>query len=218
MEAFPIIKNTQVVVSKADARTGQVLTVDNEVYINNGKPTYLVFENIDLAHRYINGMRQFGTAIEFCIYGKEEKFIEFIPALWWTAEKISIPIRAVPAICLPLRRRYLYTLSDFAYGEWLIFEDNMPKYYLNIFDECYKNITRFLQTQRDITVDLMVSKSLGNVNERLSLGQKYHVITMLESQSELLTFELEKVSPDLLTSGVINEFRKFINNSLIQES
>jgi len=216
MEDFPIITNSQVAVLKADTYTGQILTVDNEVYIGDDKHTYLVFENINLAHKYINGISQFGTGIEFCIYGKGDELIEFIPALLWTTEKISIPIRVVPAICLPLVRRNIYRLSDFAYGEWLIYEDNIPKYYLNIFDKIYKDIMHFMQTQRDFTVELMVRKSSGNVNERLSLGEKYRVITMLESQSELVTFELEKISPDLLTSGVINDFRKFMNNNPIQ--
>ena len=30
------------------------------------------------------------------------------------------------------RVRYIYRLSDFSYGEWIIFENTLPKYYLNI--------------------------------------------------------------------------------------
>lgn len=30
-----------------------------------------------------------------------------------------------------------YRLSDLAYGEWVIFENGVPKYYFNVFDEQY---------------------------------------------------------------------------------
>lgn len=35
------------------------------------------------------------------------------------------------------RIRYIYRLSDFTYGQWLIFSNGLPVYYLDIFDERY---------------------------------------------------------------------------------
>jgi len=37
-------------------------------------------------------------------------------------------------------KKHLYKLGDMTYGEWLIFKDNFPIYYLDISDELYKDI------------------------------------------------------------------------------
>jgi hypothetical protein len=214
---FPIMTDSQVAVLKADGRTGQVLTADNERYLGDNKPTYLVFETIDLARKHLKEMGPIYAGIEFSIFDKDQQLAAYIPAHEWAEEKVSIPIRVTPAICFPLHRRYLHLLSDFSYGEWLIFENNKPKYYLNIFDDIYKDIRRFLEANRDVTVDLMVKNSRGNTYQHISLGQNYRVITMLESQSELVTFELEKVPPGFLISGFVNDFFEFMNNHSSQE-
>lgn len=214
---FPTMTGSQVALLKADGRTGQILTADNERYVGDSKPTYLVFESIDLAHKHLKEMGLVYAGIEHSIFDKDNKLVDYIPAVEWSGEKISIPIRIVPVICFPLRRRYLYLLSDLSYGEWLIFENSMPKYYLNIFDDTYKDIRRFLETKRATTVDLMVRKSLENTNQRIYLRQNYRVITALEFQSELVTFELEKASPRFLISGFVKDYREFMNNYPRQE-
>jgi hypothetical protein len=33
-----------------------------------------------------------------------------------------------------------YQLSDFSYGEWILFEGKIPKYYFNSFDEVYSGL------------------------------------------------------------------------------
>ncbi|GAB3922780.1 hypothetical protein [Mucilaginibacter myungsuensis] len=35
--------------------------------------------------------------------------------------------------------RYLYRLSDFVYGEWLIYNNGDPVFYFNAFDELYQD-------------------------------------------------------------------------------
>ena len=45
---------------------------------------------------------------------------------------------------LPKYAKYKYTLSDFSYGEMLLFENNYPKFYINIFDENFSEIKDYV--------------------------------------------------------------------------
>ena len=45
---------------------------------------------------------------------------------------------------LPKYAKYKYTLSDFSYGEMLLFENNYPKFYINIFDENFSKIKEYV--------------------------------------------------------------------------
>lgn len=197
MENFPVLTDTQVALVKVDGSTGQVLTVDNELFINNGKSKYLIFETIDLAFKYIEEMPPVIEHMEFFIYDKDEQLIKSITDHQWKIETISVPVRLVPAICFPFRRRNLHRLADTNYGEWLIYENDQPRYYLNLFDDIYEGVNRFLEDRADVSVASMLKRSLGGRNLQLSLEEKFRPIVVLESKSELVTLELEKFPPYL---------------------
>jgi hypothetical protein len=197
MEEFPILTDTQVALMKVDGSTGQVLTVDNDVVMNIGRNVYQVFDTIDQAYKYIEEMPPVTERMEFSIYGKDEQLIEVITDHQWKIQTVSIPVRVVPAICFPFRKRNLHRLPDATYGEWLIYENDQPRYYLNLFDEIYEHVNRFLETRADVSVGSMLKRSLGARDLQLSLEEKFRTIVLLESQSELVTLELEKFPPYL---------------------
>ncbi|OOQ61440.1 hypothetical protein [Mucilaginibacter pedocola] len=37
-------------------------------------------------------------------------------------------------------RKHLYKLRDNSYGQWLVFKDGLPVYYLDVFDELYAGL------------------------------------------------------------------------------
>jgi len=52
---------------------------------------------------------------------------------------ITIKVAATPVLTFAgIRMRY--NLLDMAYGEWLIYKDKQPCYYINIFDLAYKEL------------------------------------------------------------------------------
>jgi len=68
--------------------------------------------------------------------------------------------------------KYLYTLKDMAYGEWLIYQENKPRYYFNLFDKEYsfdknqtgKSIEKFLETKLDIlNVNLTIKQNIFGI-------------------------------------------------------
>jgi len=52
-------------------------------------------------------------------------------------DKVTVSVRKTPLL---FSRKNLYRLSDFSYGEWILFENGVPRYYLYAFDEMYYGI------------------------------------------------------------------------------
>ena len=52
-------------------------------------------------------------------------------------ETIEINLFVIPIITFWGKRDFIFKLSDSAYGEWLIYENNKLKYYFNVFDKSY---------------------------------------------------------------------------------
>jgi hypothetical protein len=74
INSFPKIKGNQIVLLKAEASTGIVLNKNftrNSLYDRDGQ-IYTVFENIDLAKKYIDEKIKIHANTEYIIYGKDE--------------------------------------------------------------------------------------------------------------------------------------------------
>ncbi|MEO8471470.1 MAG: hypothetical protein ABI477_04720 [Chryseolinea sp.] len=61
----------------------------------------------------------------------------------------SVKINLIKTPVFP-RKKSLYRLPDSTYGEWIIFENNEPKYYFDFFDELYEDIRNQIMSTRDI--------------------------------------------------------------------
>jgi hypothetical protein len=103
--------------------------------------------------------------------------------------KIDIEIEVEPMLTL-MGRKYFYRLPDNAYGEWIIFENRTPKYYLNVFDKRY---VAFLK-KFEIIIDkeTYLENIINKVNRSLTI--KNHIWGIrCYSKSKLKTFSLEKL-------------------------
>lgn len=68
------------------------------------------------------------------------------------------------------KKEYLYTLTESAYGEWIIFNDNIPKYYFNVFDTAYSALFDSLKKLR--SVEEFLENNFKKVNSNLSIRQQ----------------------------------------------
>src|SRR5919202_1422371 len=105
---------------------------------------------------------------------------------------VSVFLFVVPVLTSSLERTYIYRLSDMAYGEWIIFEDNKPKYYLYIFDDLYKDVREYLQNHKDIDVSTLLEQSFKGKNLNLTLRATFRVRKIWESKETNKEFKLEK--------------------------
>ena len=106
---------------------------------------------------------------------------------------IEISVEAIPRLTILGGIKYKYKLSDFTYGEWLIFENNKPKYYLNLFDEEYKDIRERIEKFKDFELE----KNLKKCDEKLSIHQKLIGISIWY-KSSIQTLKLEKLPNSIL--------------------
>lgn len=88
--------------------------------------------------------------------------------------KVELKIFVKPYICFSLRgikKVKKYFLSDFAYGELLIFEKGKPKYYLNLFEEQNYELMEYIENN-NVTMYKLVTAlfQIPNLNS-LSLSQ-----------------------------------------------
>jgi len=110
----------------------------------------------------------------------------------------KVYLMVIPLVSFSLEPKYIYRLSDFAYGEWIIFEDDLPRYYLDIFDSIYKDLKEKLDKNKEATIQLLLEQYSKNTGLNLSLSQSFHWSPTWESKAELREFSLEKFPPDLL--------------------
>lgn len=111
--------------------------------------------------------------------------------------EVSVFLFVIPVLTSSSERTYIHRLSDMAYGEWIIFEDNKPKYYLYIFDGLYKDVREYLQNHKDIDVSTLLERSFKDKNLNLSLSETFRVSKIWESKETSAEFKLEKFPPHL---------------------
>lgn len=83
-----------------------------------------------------------------------------------------------------------FRLSDFSYGEWLIFEYGKPKYYFNIFDPLYIEFLKMVENQTNL--ESILERKLKAQSPALSLKNKVIGIPSL-NKSYKEVFILEKI-------------------------
>jgi len=110
--------------------------------------------------------------------------------------KVSVFLFVIPVLTSSLEKRYIYRLSDMAYGEWIILEDNKPRYYLYILDDIYKDVREYIH-KKNIYVDDLLEQSFRDKNLSLSLRETFKVSKIWESQETSEEFKLEKLPPNL---------------------
>lgn len=109
-------------------------------------------------------------------------------------EKESVYLFVIPALTSNLEKTHIYRLSDMAYGEWIILEDNKPRYYVNIFDDLYKEIREWVQNHK-IDVSILLERSIEAKGLNLSLSETFRVSRLWESKETSEEFMLEKFPP-----------------------
>jgi hypothetical protein len=84
---------------------------------------------------------------------------------------IEIGVEIIPIYTL-YGLRDIIKLSDFVYGEWLVFESNKPLYYINIFDEDFIELKNSIES-KETTIENFIRKINTLNNKSLSLRQNY---------------------------------------------
>jgi hypothetical protein len=98
---------------------------------------------------------------------------------------VKIKVLQTPLL---FRHKSLFRLSDFSYGEWLIFEKGIPKYYLNSFEEPYAQLIA--------TVKMDMEKFLLTKfkQKKVPLDLRGYLFGIpLESQSKVIELNLERL-------------------------
>jgi hypothetical protein len=95
--------------------------------------------------------------------------------------KIVVKVRKTPT----LLGRNRYRLSDFSYGEWIIFENGEPKYYLNIFDDRYSHI-------KGRSVEAYLTEQFRKKGLKLSFKDNAFGLP-IHSKSEVVDLPLERL-------------------------
>jgi hypothetical protein len=79
----PPLSDNQFAVSMADGATGHVLTIDGEIFLNDGKETFIVFDTMEAARLFIEGKQSENDTLEFYIYNSNYEFMGFWEAKKW---------------------------------------------------------------------------------------------------------------------------------------
>ena len=106
---------------------------------------------------------------------------------------IEMPLRVTPILTIFGKIQYKYKLSDFAYGEWIIFENEKPKYYLNLFDNSDYKKDKVYSKSKNFNIESILDK----FQKGLSIYQKVWGIP-LPYKSFIQTFHLEKLPKGIL--------------------
>jgi len=80
--------------------------------------------------------------------------------------------------------------GDFSYGEWIIYEDKIPKYHIRTFDKnpSDKIIDELIASKRE-SIESIVDK-VGNIhNKKLTIGKNRPIIRLVK-KSELIELDL----------------------------
>jgi hypothetical protein len=66
---------------------------------------------------------------------------------------------------------YKYSLSDMSYGDMLLFENNEPKYYLDLFNPIYSDLALYIK-QQGVSMTELVDKILQFNASKVTIEQR----------------------------------------------
>jgi hypothetical protein len=84
-------------------------------------------------------------------------------------------------------KKHLYKLGDMSYGESLVFKDNLPVYYLDIFDKIYENID---ESMKKDPYNYLNKKFRS---EKTGYSMSQHIRGIWSSKINIKWFGLEKL-------------------------
>ena len=92
-------------------------------------------------------------------------------------------------------------LGDSAYGEWIIYEDGIPKYHVNVFNKSIsdKTVERLLKNKSE-TINSILKKINIKQKKNLSLNKKMFI--RLIKESKLIALDLHPL-PDNWVENII---------------
>jgi hypothetical protein len=93
----------------------------------------------------------------------------------------------VTAVYTLTGKKYLYALGDMAYGEWLIYKNNKPRYYLNVFEDNNKHLIDEGKNQ----LQSYIEGKLKLIDGALSLNT--HIVGIRSSHTDVEWCDLEKL-------------------------
>ena len=105
-------------------------------------------------------------------------------------ETVNIKLFATPVLTLT-GKKTAYALGDMAYGEWIVFKDDYPCYYLNVLEGNQKSI------ENNSDLESFITDRLPSVGADLSLKQSFTGVKLSSPQVEWL--DLQKLTYDMLT-------------------
>ena len=79
----PELEEAQFALLITDGQTGHVLTKDLQIYRNDGKEIYQVFNSIESVNDYIKKIQAENDALEFSIYSGDYVLIDFRKSSKW---------------------------------------------------------------------------------------------------------------------------------------
>lgn len=74
----PKLKSTQFALLVVDGDTGIVLNTDFQIFLNDEKDVYFVFDDIQLVRDFINRINQTHNTYDYSIYDSNYMLVEFI--------------------------------------------------------------------------------------------------------------------------------------------
>lgn len=74
----PKLKSTQFALLVVDGDTGIVLNTDFQIFLNDGKDVYFVFDDMQSVKDFINKINQTHNTYDYSIYDSNYTLIEFI--------------------------------------------------------------------------------------------------------------------------------------------
>jgi len=105
-------------------------------------------------------------------------------------KKVKIKLLVIPLITLG-GKKYRYLLGDMAYGEWLVYKNNYPQYYLSILETNHERFGTALSPD----LEAIITSKLKLIDDKLKLKQ--NIIGLKIGKSYTKWFELEKLPSEL---------------------
>lgn len=79
----PKIKEYQFALIVADGATGNIYNTDFELFLNDGKETYFVFDNLEATKDFVARLAEVNDTYEYAIYNEKYELVEHILAKRW---------------------------------------------------------------------------------------------------------------------------------------
>jgi hypothetical protein len=99
---------------------------------------------------------------------------------------------------------YKYLLSDMSYGDMLLFENNEPKYYLNLFNPIYSDLVVYIE-QESISMTELVDKILQFNASNVTIEQRLFGFDIVSKEV------VEKIEVELFPIAFWNNYKNSFN-------